>query len=76
MLSLKPRPFVQSSLDIQVAPLATTVSFFFPFVYLEMSSPFPSIFCTISVFCLYREYAVRSFLPNCVFLPSDHGLDF
>ena len=51
------------------ASIATRVSFF-----LEMSL-FPSIFCTISAF-LYGEYVVRSFLPNGVFLPCDHGLDF
>ena len=48
------------------------------FVYLEMSL-FPSIFCTISAFSLFVwtiEYVVRSFLPNDVFLPGDHGLDF
>ena len=38
---------------------------------------FPSIFCTIiAVFSLYGEYAVRSFLPNGVFLLCDHGLDY
>ena len=56
------------------APIATRVSFF-PFVYLDMSL-FPSIFCTIAAFSLYGEYVVRSFLPNDVFLPCDHGLDF
>ena len=44
--------------------IATRVSFFFPFVYLEMLL-FPCTFCTISVFSLY--YIVRSFLPNQVF---------
>ena len=39
-------------------------------------SLFPSILCTISVFSLYGEYVVRSFLPNGVFLPCDHGLEF
>ena len=34
------------------------------------------MFCTISVFSLYGEYVVRSFLPNGVFLACDHGLDF
>ena len=53
------------------APIATRVSFSF----LEMSL-FPSIFCTISAFSLYGEYVARSFLPNGVFLPCDHGLDF
>ena len=58
-------------------PIATRVylSLFFPFVYLEMSL-FPSIFCTIFTFSLYGEYVVRSFLPNSIFLPCDHGLDF
>ena len=45
------------------APIARRVSFFFPFVYLEMPL-FPSIFCTISAFSLYGEHVVRSFLPN------------
>ena len=76
MLPLKPRSFSQSSFDIYAgAPIATRVSFFFPFIYLEMSL-FLSIFCTISAFSLYGEYVVRSFLPNSVFLPCDHGLDF
>ena len=48
---------------------------FFPFVSLEMSL-FPSIVCTFAVFSLYGEYAVRSFLPNGVFLPCDPGLDY
>ena len=50
---------------------------FVPFVSLKMSL-FPSIFCTIvvAVFSLYGEYAVRSFLPNGLFLPCDHGLDY
>ena len=54
------------------APIAICVSFF-----LDMSL-FSSIFCTISAFSLYKEvvYVVRSFLPNGVFLPCDHGLDF
>ena len=72
---LKPRLFVQSFFDMPGAPIATRISFFFPFVYLEMSL-FPSIFCTIAVFSLYGEYVVRSFLPDGVFLPCDHGLDF
>ena len=33
-------------------------------------------FCTIAACSLYGEYVVRSFLPNGVFLPCDHGLDF
>ena len=50
------------------APIATRVSIFFLFVYLEMSL-FPSVFCTIAVFSLYGEYVVRSFLQDGVFLP-------
>ena len=59
------------------ASIATRVSFFFPFVYLEMSL-FPSIFGCIAVFSLYGEYVVVRFsLPDDgVFLPCDHGLDF
>ena len=64
LLSLKPRPFVQSSFDVQ-APRYPHVflSFFSFFVYLEMSL-FPSIFSSIAAFSLYGEYVVRSFLPN------------
>ena len=60
MLSLKPRPFVQPFFVLRYAgaPIATRVSFFFPFVYLEMSL-FPSMFCTIVVLSLYYgEYVV------------------
>ena len=57
------------------APIVTRVFFSFLFVHLEMSF-FPSIFCTIFAFSLYGEYVVRSFLPNGVFLPCEHGLDF
>ena len=57
------------------APIATRVSFLFPFVYLEMSL-FPSIFCAVAVFSLYEEYVVRFFIPDGVFLPCDHELDF
>ena len=60
------------------APIATRrVSVFFPFVYLEMVSLFPSIFCTIAVFSLYREYVVRTLflLPYCATggSPIDQG---
>ena len=46
--------------------------FFLFLVYLEISL-FPWIF---SAFSLYGEYVVSSFLPDGVFLPCDHGLDF
>ena len=62
------------------APIATRLfslfSFFFSsFVYLEMLSLFPSIFCTMFAFSLNGEYVVRSFLSDGVFLPCDHGLE-
>ena len=69
MLSLKSRPFVQSSFDMQASrqPHVFLSFSFFLFVYLEMSL-FPSIlFCTISAFSLYGEYVVRSFLLGGVF---------
>ena len=60
------------------APIATRVSFFlsfFFFVYLEMSF-FPSIFCNHCRF-LFVWRVRRTFLvPNGVFLPCEHGLDF
>ena len=46
------------------------------FRFLEMSL-FPSFICTITVFIfVYGENVVRFFLPDDVFLPCDHGLDF
>ena len=49
----------------------------FSFVYLEIVSLFSSIFVSyIAVFSLHGEYVVSSFLPDGVFLPCDHGLDF
>ena len=57
------------------APIAARVSFFFPFVCLEMSL-FPSKFGTISNFSLYGDYVVHYFLPDGVFLCCGHGLGF
>ena len=57
------------------APIATRVFFFFSFFYLEMSL-LPTIFCTIAVFSFYGEDVVRFSLPDGVFLPCDHGMDF
>ena len=60
------------------APISRRVSsFFFPFVHLEMSL-FPDYFLyhSLAVLSLYGEYVVHSFLPNDVFLPCDHGLEF
>ena len=54
ILALKPRPFV---LRYAGAPIAIGVSFFFPFVYMDMS-----LFRVIAVFSLYvsdGEYVVR-----------------
>ena len=81
MLSLKPRPFVQSSFAMQAPRLPHIYilyiyiyiymcffAFIFVFVYLDMSL-FPSFFSAISVLSLYGEYVVRSFLPDGVFLP-------
>ena len=39
-------------------------------------SLFPSIFFNISVFSLYGEHVARFPLPDGIFLPFDHGLDF
>ena len=81
LFSLKTRPFVQSSFDIKASRYTHVfLSFsFFLFVYLE-TSLFPSFsflfLGTISAFCLYREYVVRSLLPDGVFSTHDHGLDF
>ena len=55
------------------APIATRVCVCVCFFEVSL---FPSLFCTISVFSLNGEYVVRSFLPNGVFLPCGHGLDF
>ena len=56
------------------APIATH-TYMSLFLFLEVSL-FPSISCIISAFFLYGEYVVRFLLPNGVFLPCDHGLDF
>ena len=85
LLSLKPRPFVQSFSVLRYACASTAtrsylrticVLFLFFFLSLEKMPLFPSIFCTISGFSLYEEYVVRSFLSNRVFIPCVHGLDF
>ena len=53
------------------------VFLFFVFWGVFWMSLFPSIFvCTMSAFSLYGEHVVRPFLPNGVFLPCGHGLDF
>ena len=54
----------------------------FSFSFLPFSSrffedvPFSEFIYLITVFSLYGEYVVRFFLPDGVFLPCDHGLDF
>ena len=57
------------------ALIAIRVSFFFPFVCVEMSI-FPSIVCTIAVFSLYGEYVVRFCLPDGVFYLVTKGWIF
>ena len=75
MLSLKPRPFVQSSFDMR-SDRHTCFFLFFPFLFIWRCRFLRVFFCTISAFSLYGEYVVRFFLPDGVFfLPCDHGLD-
>ena len=62
--------------SVTLPPIATRVSYFFPLVSLEMSL-FPRIFCTHFAVCsLYREYVVRYFLPDGVFLPCEPRAGF
>ena len=72
MLSLKPRPLVQSPFDMQ-APIATRVYFYF-LGDVAFSEYFLYHFRFIFVWTI--EYVVRSFLPDGVFLLCDHGLDY
>ena len=77
MLSLKPRPFVQSFFDTR-SYLITVCAFLFVFfcVSLEMSH-FPSILVPLPVSLCMDEYVVRFFPFRVVFfLPSDHRMDF
>ena len=74
-ITLKPQPFVQPSYDMQ-APRSRTCFYIIIIVVIWRCRFFRVFFCTISASSLYEEYVVRSFLPNGVFLPSDHGLDF
>ena len=53
------------------APIATRLSFFLFFFFFSLEMSF---FQNLPL-SLYGEYIVRSFLPNGVFLPCDHGLD-
>ena len=73
--SLKPRPFVQSSFDVQAprSPHVLRVSFSF-FGNAAFSEYFLYHFRFLFVWTI--EHVERSFLPNGVFLPCDHGLDF
>ena len=57
------------------APTGTRVSSFFHFCS-SGNITFSEHFCTIAVFSLYGEYVVRFFVPDGVFPPCDHGLDF
>ena len=75
MLSLKPRPFIQSFFDMQAH-----TSFFLLLSFFQIGDvTFPEYFlyhCRFLLVLLYGEYVVRFFLPGGVFLPCDHGLDF
>ena len=75
MLSLKPRPFVQSSFDMQ-APRSHFL-IIFSLVYLEMSL-FPSTFCTnFRSLCMEGMSYVLSFRMVFFYTVScDYGLDF
>ena len=82
MLSLKPWPFVQSLFvlrsSICMVPEGHTRFFlflFFSFFFFRGVS-FSEYFCTVTVFSVYGEYVVRFPLPDGVFLPCNHRLDF
>ena len=74
-LARKHLELVQSSFDIR-RPDSHTCFVFFPFCLVGNVALSEYYFCTISAFFLYGEHVVRSFLPNGVLLPCDHGLDF
>ena len=86
MLSLEPRPFVQPSLDLRYKCVPTSLRsylttdcvlfllLFFLFLFLLFGDvAFPEY---LLPFSLYGEYIVRFSLPESIFLPCDHGLDF
>ena len=81
MLSLKPRPFVQSFFDVQAPRQPHVFLPFFLLFYLEVSL-FPSIFVPLPFsHCMENRVllnitVVRFFLSDGVFPPCDHGLDF
>ena len=88
LLLLKPRSFAQSFFVLRCAcaPTATRsyltivcvlfLVLFLPFFYLFGDVAFYEYSCTIATYCLYEEDVVRFHLPDSVFLPCDHGLDF
>ena len=57
------------------APIATSVFFLFPLLFIWRCHFFRVFFCTIAAFSLNGEYVVRAFLQNSVFLPYGHGMD-
>ena len=73
MLSLKPRPFVQSFFDMQAPRYPQCHVFLFYVSLLFIYVVFSKYFLYIAVFSLYGEYVVSVSLPNGVFLPCDHG---
>ena len=66
---------MRSDSHTQLPKISTRYASFFVFIYLEMSL-LPCIFVPLPFFSLYVEYVVRFSLPDGVFLPCDHGLDF
>ena len=75
MLSLMPRPFVQSSFDVQ-ASRSPHVFFLFLLLFIWRCRFFRVLlFVSFPLSLCIGEYVVPSFLPNGAFLPCDHGLD-
>ena len=61
--------------DVTFSEYFCTITVLFVSIFVPL--PFYlSLFCTITVFLVNGEYIVRFFLPDGVFLPRDHGLDF
>ena len=78
MLSLKPRPFVQSFFDMHASRQSHALLPFFSFFG---DVTFSEYFCTIiAVFSLYGDnnasYVLAFRVVFFIFLPCDHGLDF
>ena len=73
------RPDSHTQLPIITTACVLFVLFlFFPVFGFFGKVTFAEYFYTITItgFSLYGEYVARFFLPDGVFLPCDHGLDF